>query len=76
MRYRRRDRAVMDPGLLAIAERGAALLDRRLSRRLRPARQTLYGAMLRLPPALRLAAHADHADHRAKVGQVVPDHGD
>ena len=58
-------RAEMDPGLLAIAERGRALFGRRLSRRLYRARRTAQRDAA-LPRALRSAADADHAGHRAQ----------
>ena len=58
-------RAEMDPGLLAIAERGRSVHGRRLSGRLYRARRAAQ-RHAGLPRALRPAADADHAGHRAQ----------
>ena len=68
-------RAEMDPGLLAIAERGRALFGRRLSRRLYRARRTAQRHAA-LPRALRPAADADHAGDRAEGGARDAGDGD
>ena len=60
-------RAEIDPGILALAERG-----RRFTvgdyLAAYTARAELHNAMLRFHRALRPAADADHADHRAQSG--------